>query len=676
MKNNSYKKSLIFTIIILLIGTYILPNIYADSSNAETIYVDDDGGADYIRIQDAIDNASDGDIIIVLNGTYYENIIIDKTLSIIGEDKEDTIIDGMYQPVIAHLKKENVIIRNFTIRNSGGYKNNAGIKIDSENNQIINCIFYRTKTGILVNESKNNKIINCTFHTNGEGIFFKSSTNSKIIDCYFSHNAIGTNIDFSYEIKITGCYANTNGIGFFVKDSSYVELLRCAVYNNNDNQGGICLESCQKIDISNCNINHNGFGIKITDCSHVYVQNSDLLWNGHFAILIQNSNEEIEIKKCEITENFRFSIYVQNSNCKVFLNNIYNSLLGLYSDESFCAAKSNWWGSIFGPALFERKTKDRIYVDSGRVQFIPWLLHKHESSGANWNIDHNLFTIIINNSRYSQIVIPGNDSDFDHVPDWWEEEWNYNPNVWNDHAHLDPDNDGLNNIEECFTAKWNSSPYYKDVFLEFDWMEAKKPDTSNKPPVGLIKEMVDVFKNHNILLHVDIGSLGGGEIIPYYSNFSYVDLRDFYWDYFLHNDMNTPRKGIFHYCLICDYGPGPGFAFIGWDHLDSFDISAQNLQDRFPRIERDRLIVGGAIHELGHTFGLFADDYGGNDNRIATMLFTYQMWKYRNYKSCMNYLYTYNIIDFSDGSNGQEDFDDWSNLDFSFFKDTHYEWPR
>jgi len=187
--------------------------------------------------------------------------------------------------------------------------------------------------------------------------------------------------------------------------------------------------------------------------------------------------------------------------------------------------------------------------------------------------------------------------------------------------------------------------------------------------------MEDIFKDKNINLHVDHGDVGGGEEVKYQSNFSYADLRDIYWNYFLHGDLNNPRKGVFHYCIINDWGPGPGFAFIGWDGLDSFDISAQELTQNQPSKERNILIVGGSIHELGHTLGLTVDDHQGNDNQIATWIFSKQWWKYRQYKSCMNYWYTYRILGFSDGSHGPYDFDDWSHMDLSFFKKTHFDLP-
>ncbi|MEM3581076.1 MAG: hypothetical protein QXQ64_07425, partial [Candidatus Bathyarchaeia archaeon] len=48
----------------------------------------------YKNIQEAINNASPGDIIHVSSGIYYENIVINKSVTLIGKDRENTIIDG------------------------------------------------------------------------------------------------------------------------------------------------------------------------------------------------------------------------------------------------------------------------------------------------------------------------------------------------------------------------------------------------------------------------------------------------------------------------------------------------------------------------------------------------------------------------------------------------------
>jgi hypothetical protein len=261
------------------------------------------------------------------------------------------------------------------------------------------------------------------------------------------------------------------------------------------------------------------------------------------------------------------------------------------------------------------------------------------------------------------------------VPDWWEEKWGYNPYLWDDHTHLDPDKDALNNIEECYTDQYGSNPFLKDIFLEFDWTLSQNPVYINQPAQEKITEMTQRFAEKNISIHVDIGQYGGGEEIPYKPQFNYDTLRDLYWKYFLHNDINNPRKGIFHYGIICDIGPGPGFSFIGWYHHDAFCISAQTLADGNPLWTRDQLIITGSMHELGHTLGLFADDHNGNDNRAAVKPWYKDFWLFRNYKSCMNYRYTWQILDYSDGTHGPGDFDDWGNLDFQFFKNTSYGQP-
>ncbi|MCK5459467.1 MAG: right-handed parallel beta-helix repeat-containing protein, partial [Thermoplasmatales archaeon] len=196
---NKKSATLLITILFLLTNLSMITTASnpIQTTNKDTIYVDDDntGGPWYGTLEypyqhmgDAIENATEGDTIYVFNGTYYENILVDKTLLITGENKNTTIIDGMYNEFIIKIIKDAVTIKNFTIRNSGGYKNNAGVKIDAKDNLIVQCIFYRTKTGIYVNETTNNEINNCTFYTNGEGIYLKSSQASYIRNCFFSHN--------------------------------------------------------------------------------------------------------------------------------------------------------------------------------------------------------------------------------------------------------------------------------------------------------------------------------------------------------------------------------------------------------------------------------------------------------------------------------------------------------
>jgi len=86
---------------------------------------------DYPTIQEAINNANEGDIIFVRNGTYYENVVVNKTVSLIGENRTTTILDGNGNETGIHVIADNVTIEEFTVQNF-----EAGIKVESNNNVV------------------------------------------------------------------------------------------------------------------------------------------------------------------------------------------------------------------------------------------------------------------------------------------------------------------------------------------------------------------------------------------------------------------------------------------------------------------------------------------------------------------------------------------------------------
>ncbi len=654
-----------------------MPTFFVNINNTEGPW-DGSPAAPYQYINQAVANATTGYTIYVYPGTYHEHIILDKKLTLQGTSQHTTIIDGDYTPIIIEVNADACQIQQFTIRNSGGYHDNAGIMIDSDQCIIHNCTFHRTKTGVYLNRAQHTLINTCNFHTNGGGILLLQSSHTHLTNCTLSHNALGLHVEHATNTHIKNIDANTCGIGCFINNSDTIEIIHSAFYDNNDNQGGIFITHSHNIHITNCNIRHNGLGIKATNSTRIWITYCTLYWNTHFAVIIDQNSADIIILNSHIHSNFRYGIYLEeHSTAHVQYCNIHNNTLeGIYAENSLCTATNNWWGALRGPSFFDVGRNTRITLIGGHVWYIPWKPLSIPNCGATWALHPSHPPQPYPSPRWTPIKLPGKDTDDDSVPDWWENKWGYDPTTWEDHQELDPDNDALNNIEECYTDEYGSNPFYKDVFIEFDWMTPQQPGApSNKPSEMLLHKVQILFEYHDIHLHVDTGQYGGGEEIPDISGFSYADLRDLYWDYFLHNDLNNPRKGIFHYCLVCNYGPGAGFMFMGWDQLDSFDISASMQQEKQPQIPRETLILHGAIHELGHTFGLTVEDHGGNDNMGATNIFSRQWFKYHNYKSVMNYLHTYRVIAYSDGDNGPGDFNDWEHIDLSFFKNSHLEWP-
>ena len=148
--------------------------------NGKTLYVGGSGPGNYSKIQDAIDNASDGDTVFVYNGTYFENLIVDKSINLIGEDRDTTVIDGnySYEPGIK-IKANKTKITKFTIQNSGINTSMAGIMVWSNHSTIISnniSSHYKYGNGIILRENSNNNIIKeNNISTNIHGIIFSYS---------------------------------------------------------------------------------------------------------------------------------------------------------------------------------------------------------------------------------------------------------------------------------------------------------------------------------------------------------------------------------------------------------------------------------------------------------------------------------------------------------------------
>jgi len=682
-KNHTIFITIFSTFLLIVLFPVSVPQELTSAMREQTfIYVDDSntlgpwkGTIDhpFQYIQDGINASSDNDRIYIFNGTYNESLLVNTSITLYGE--KTTIINGNYKLTLITLNAEDVILQNLIIQNSGASPDNVGLILNAYHTTILNCTFYKTRTGILMQNTTFHTIENCTFYNNGFGVNLKSTEKITIKDCTFAHNAEGLICDNASDILLTTSFFHTNGRACIFHDCQNVSLIQCNISDNSVNHGGVLFNACSTMVMTNSILRHNGINLQITRSEKIEIHRCTLSFSTHFAIVIDTTSTHINITQCDINDGFRYGIYiVDKSTVTLTHNNIYsNTLYGLEIKNSHCSIQDNYWGSPHGPSLTAFGTGDRINMRLGRIKSYPWRTQPIPNIGANWTNNIPYLNRTIPNPIQRSIYFSSNDTDDDGAPDWWEKKWGYNPSVWENHSYLDPDGDALNNIEECYTDAYESDPFQKDIFLEIDWMTSKNPRHTNKPDVRLIKEAEDAFKQYDISLHIDVGEYDGGEEIPYFSNLSCSGLIDLYWHYFLHNDMNNPRKGIFHYGIICDVGPDVNFPFMGWDQLDSFLISAEQLSEQYPLMNKSQLILKASIHHLGHTLGLLADLYDGIDNLGTLRPFSIQWIMYHNYKSNMNYWYKYKTFSYSDGTHGVGDFNDYQHLNFSFFKNTFFQ---
>ena len=234
--------------VLIILGILAVFAIVSIAGNAKTIYV---GPSEkYTSIQSAIDNATDGDTIIVRDGVYYENIKVTKRLTIKSENGSDNcIIDGgdRNRGNVITLKADGITIEGFTIRNSGWYIHNAGIKVLSNSNIIrYNKILNNDGRGIDIcgpyhNGSSNNIIEYNEISNNWDGIYIESSGNNII-----RYNNISNNCENGIDIwglnsndVIAYNYISDNGnSGILLSYASGIIVINNTMYNDSINIDG------------------------------------------------------------------------------------------------------------------------------------------------------------------------------------------------------------------------------------------------------------------------------------------------------------------------------------------------------------------------------------------------------------------------------------------------------
>ncbi len=92
-----------------------------------------DTGLNYTSIQEAINapETLDGHTIFVEEGTYFEHVIVSKSLTLLGEGREVTIIDGSMTGNVVRVTRDYVNITGFTIQRGGHAYTNSGIYVGS-----------------------------------------------------------------------------------------------------------------------------------------------------------------------------------------------------------------------------------------------------------------------------------------------------------------------------------------------------------------------------------------------------------------------------------------------------------------------------------------------------------------------------------------------------------------
>jgi len=268
----------------------------------DTIYVDDDaaeggnGSHDkpYKEIQQAVDNATSGDLIIVFNGTYQENVLVDVSVSIIGNHSSNTTIQGSGTGDVVRITSDGVLFKGFTVLNSEKSDDYAGISAISENSQIKDNNCSGNNIGILVEGYGSNQMINNTCSNNDRSGISLRDTNSNEISDNYCHE----NINYGISLTRSGdnlvknntiiCETTNEDDGISLYESGGNRISNNLI-ENSDRAIRISYFDRNRIDNNICA--NNSYGIYISESSLNTIEGNLLLGNVKYDVSLYESEE-------------------------------------------------------------------------------------------------------------------------------------------------------------------------------------------------------------------------------------------------------------------------------------------------------------------------------------------------------------------------------------------------
>ncbi len=224
-----------------------------------TLYVGGSGTGNYSSIQSAIDDAMTGDTVYVYDDSapYDEIVFINKTISLVGENRATTIVDGGQRegPVCWIQAIDNVSVSGFIFQNGNSY----GMAIDAcIDITVDDCVFFNN-TGSWTHPD--------TYYY-GVGLLIVNSDYITVTNSDFHENErYGAHSFKSDYITVDNCnFFDNPSIGWYWRLSNYNHISNCQVYNN------------------------GGYGISAYYFDYNTIEKSDFISNGNQGLPVSQSH--------------------------------------------------------------------------------------------------------------------------------------------------------------------------------------------------------------------------------------------------------------------------------------------------------------------------------------------------------------------------------------------------
>jgi len=452
LRNRRTRFACVYTVFIMVtagfVGLMVFEDILEDIEiEGSPIIVDCNGGGNYTTIQSAINNANPGDTIRVWAGVYYENIEIDKPLTLIGNGTNNTTIDGGGNGDVVKINENSVTISGFEIINSGNIawpNPDAGIEVNSANNvTITNNKCHNNKIGMFLNNSNVSKISNNTSSNNLFGILLSLSSNNILKENNVLNNSIAISI---WESKTNTFINNTmvsSGIHIFgdkkeywnthkIDESNTVNGKPIFFWKNIDggivpfNAGQVILANCTNVIVDNQILNDGIFGIFLGFSSNNIISNNTCNFNDGGIQLQYSLNNMIINNTCK---NSGYGIFIYASS-----NNLIDSNINSNNTNGILFSHSSL-NNIITNNSFSYNSEGIVLLGSSKSNTISNNHISYNSKNGffiNYGCD--------NNQIYHNNIVSNTQQAVDNGTNHWNNN-RHEGNYWSDYSGVD---NGLN----------------------------------------------------------------------------------------------------------------------------------------------------------------------------------------------------------------------------------------
>ncbi len=302
----------------------------AIAENGRTLIVPQD----FPSINAAVSNASQGDTILVKSGVYYENLVINKQVSFVGEDKAATVIDGGGKGTVVWINADKAAFSGFTVRNSGNEFTDSGIYVnDSEGTNLSGNLVTGNNIGVYLSESSKSTLRDNSLSGNK----FNFGVYSSNFEGYIQNIDISNTVEgkpIVYWVNTEGKQAPSNAgyvaavnctditVSNVVLEKNWQNILFAYTSNSliTDVTSTLGEDSVWLIESRNCNLQNNNItgniwgGIAFVNSFDCTLQTSTLKGNGGYGLFLSDSSNNLFYHNNFVANPRQAWLYGENSN--------------------------------------------------------------------------------------------------------------------------------------------------------------------------------------------------------------------------------------------------------------------------------------------------------------------------------------------------------------------------